>query len=178
VARFSVNGQNFSNINDPSTPSPYSYIFSVRGGQEVTMEAYDYECRDDDAWAGTGRTISHNGTTFRVARCTDIKASSTVPPDEIYLDGDDLSPLVATDYDDVWQTDIDNAFAEYDEVTLNGTTGRVDLKSNQALVYYDLPDGSESENYLLLLYEIGIAESDARAAGTVNVVVNNVEFDE
>jgi Mg-chelatase subunit ChlD len=177
VARFRVAGQNFSNINDPSTPSPYSYIFTVEGGEEVTMEAYDYDCADD-AWVGTGRSVSYNGSTFRVARCTDIESSDPVAPTEIYLDGADLSstPLLTTDYDDVWQADIKNVFARYDDITLNATSGEVDLQSNQALVYYDLPDGPESENYLLLLYEIGVAESDARAAGTVNVVVSNVRF--
>ena len=177
VARFSIGGHDFPNINDPSTSSQYGYTFSATGGDDVTMEAYRGTCADGE-WADTGRTTTHNGSTYIVARCTDIASSTPITPDEIYLDGDDISPLVhGIDYSDVWQEDINQTFTAHDEIGVNATTGELEMKSNQALVYYDLPDSDESTNHLLLVYEIGLAESDVQAVGAINAEVGYVEFE-
>jgi Mg-chelatase subunit ChlD len=177
VARFSIGGHDFQNINDPSTSSQYGYTFSATGGDDVTMEAYRGTCADGE-WADTGRTTTHNGSTYIVARCTDIASSNSITPDEIYLDGDDISPLVhGINYSDVWQEDINQTFAAHDEIGVNATTGELEMKSNQALVYYDLPDSDESTNHLLLVYEIGLAESDVQAVGAINAEVGYVEFE-
>lgn len=181
VAAVTVGGNQFKNLNDPTTSSTYSYRFAASGGDDVTIEAYDYECASD-GWSDTGRAIDHNGTTFTVARCTDITSNQTISPDDIFTDGDNLPAEIHTDvnYSEVWQEDINRTFAAQPEIGLNTTTGELDLKSNQALVYYDLPDGpnGESINYLLLRYEIGLAESDAQGVGVINVDVSQVEFDD
>jgi Mg-chelatase subunit ChlD len=180
VAATAVGGHQFKNLNDPTTSSTYSYRFAASGGDDVTIEAYDYECASD-GWSDTGRAVAHNGTTFTVARCTDIISSRTISPDDIFTDGDTLPAEIHTDvnYSEVWQADINRTFAAQPDVGLNTTTGELDLESNQAIVYYDLPDGpnGESVNYLLLRYEIGLAESDVRGVGAVNIDIRQVAFE-
>lgn len=181
VAATTVGGHQFKNINDPTTSSTYSHRFAAAGGDDVMVEAYDYECAPD-GWSDTGRAVSHNGTTYTVARCTDISSKRTISPDAILTDGDTLPAEIHTDvnYSEVWQEDINRTFAAQSDVGLNTTTGELDLKSNQALVYYDLPDGpnGESVNYLLFRYEIGLAESDVRGIGAINIDIRKVEFEE
>ena len=51
------------------------------------------------------------------------------------------------------------------------------MKSNQALVVLDYPDGVNSTNKLVLLYQIGRAEEDAVAGDVINIRVRNVQAD-
>ena len=176
VAQVTINGNEFPNINDPSTNSQYSHVFAVEGGDKVSIKAHDYECKDG-AYATSGITRQFNGTTYRVARCTDIDSQNAIKPTRIYTDGDDINDLVTRNYSATWQDNITSYFQPYDDIGLVNESGNyvLDLKSNQAVIYYDLPNGDESENMLLLLFQVGVAESDVEAAGVINVEVNDVQ---
>jgi len=184
VATVQVNGEDFANINDPTAESQFSHTFAVTGGDTVAMEAYDYDC---DEVVDTGRRRSHAGTVYRVARCSAVSMNTTITPSGIYHDGDDITHIL-TQERAWWQDDLNETFVEYDDISVNSTTtaggarsanfGTLDLKSNQALVWYDLPDGEHGNNRLLMLYEIGLAESDAQSTGVINVRVNEVDITE
>jgi len=174
VAQIEIDGRDFPNINDPTADSRFSHTFAVGGGDTVAMEAYDYDC---DEVVDTGRRRSHDGTVYRVARCSEVSMNTTVSPSGIYHDGDSIAHLLREDRA-WWQDDLNDTFAEYDDSGVNNTAGphfgELDLRSNQALVWYDLPDNADGSNRLLMLYEIGIAESNAQSAGVINVRVSNI----
>jgi Mg-chelatase subunit ChlD len=180
VSSFSINGQEFSNINDPTAASKYSHMFALSDDEKVKFEAYNMGC---DEWAGTGRTKTHNGKTFSVARCTNVTKSSALSPTAVKLDGDYIGDVLRED-EAWWQDDVNETLNAYNSVGVNITSnasasqdnfGKLDLESNQALVYWDLPDGSDSANRMLVLYEIGLSESEAETEGVVNIKVNNVK---
>jgi len=174
VADIEINGRDFANINDPTADSRFSHTFAVSGGDTVSMEAYDYDC---DEIVDTGRRRSHDGTVYRVARCSEVSMNTTVSPSGIYNDGDSIAHLLRQERA-WWQDDLNDTFAEYDDIGVNNTAGaqfgELDLRSNQALVWYDLPDNADGANRLLMLYEIGIAESNAQSAGVINVRVSSI----
>jgi Mg-chelatase subunit ChlD len=174
VAQVKINGQVFHNINDPSTDSQYSHVFAINGGDNVSVKAHDYECKDG-AYATSGIIREFNDTRYRVARCTDIASHTAIEPTRVYTSGDDITGLVTRNYNSTWQDNITSYFEQYDNIGVANESGNyiLDLKSNQAVVYYDLPNGDKSENMLVLLFQVGVAESDAEAAGVVNVEVTN-----
>jgi len=179
VAQYSINGQDFANINDPTAGSQFTHSFAVTDGESVQMEAYDYDC---DEWRGTGRSKrGPDGEVYNVVRCTEVVSAGTLSPDGIYYDGDNVAPLLEEN-DGWWQRDINATFDLHKEITVNRTSGPnfgdISMESNQALVYWDLPDGSESANRLLMLYEIGLSEEDADTSGVINVQVSSVEVNE
>jgi hypothetical protein len=57
---------------------------------------------------------------------------------------------------------------------LNDTTKELELDSNQAIVIYDFPDGPDSNNKLVTLYEIGLSEEEAQSDGIINIRVRDV----
>lgn len=187
IARYEINGEQFSNINDPTAGSEFSHSFAITGGESVEIEAYEFEC---DQWAGTGRVLSHAGDRYQVARCTNITTKDgTLSPTGIYLDGDNVSHLLKED-EAWWQDDINDTFAANDDVSVCKSTntgtppvcaggfGTLQLESNQALVYFDLTDGDESTNRLLMLYEVGIAESDAETTDAINIEYSTVHIED
>lgn len=176
VAQVTINGNEFRNINDPSTDSQYSHVFAVKGGDNVSVKAHDYECKDG-AYATSGITREFNGTTYRVARCTDVDSHEAIKPTRIYTDGDDVTGIITRNYSATWQNNVTTYFQPYDDIGITNESGgyALNLKSNQAVIYYDLPDGDKSENMLLLLFQVGVAESDVEAAGVINIQVNDVQ---
>jgi hypothetical protein len=95
----------------------------------------------------------------------------------VFRDGDDMSSFFSGDDPAWWQENITDAIDSRSDVQLNTTSNVVHMKSNQALVVLDYPDGTNSTNRLALLYQVGIAESEARPDGVINIRVNNVEVD-
>ena len=98
------------------------------------------------------------------------------PIDGLMLDGDDASALIAND-PAWWQTDINESLTAFPDVTINKTTGELHMNSNQALVIFDLPDGEETSNMLVLLYQVGLSESNARPEGVINIQISEVSID-
>ncbi|RLM84189.1 hypothetical protein, partial [Haloarcula sp. Atlit-7R] len=100
-----------------------------------------------------------------------------IKPTRIYTDGDDVTGLITRNYSATWQDNVTTYFQPYDDIRITNESGgyALNLKSNQAVIYYDLPDGDKSENMLLLLFQVGVAESDVEAAGVINVQVNDVQ---
>ncbi len=103
------------------------------------------------------------------------------PRNGILTDGDNASALLEQT-PGWWQSDINVSLAAFPDVTINKTTGggdygKLSMKSNQALVVFDLPDGPDSTNMLVLLYQVGLAEEDARPDGVINVQVSHVTID-
>lgn len=171
-----VGGHDFKNINDPRTGSVYTSSLPVQGGDAVTIEAYEFDCTG--SWAATDQEISHEGGAFLDTYCTQL-GSHTIREPEVLLDGDTLPSDIHTDldYGDVWQEDINATIHDRGDMSINVTTGELGLPSNTALLYYDYPDGDDSANSLLLVYEVGLAESDAEIRSTVDVEVEHVVFE-
>jgi flagellin-like protein len=192
IAQYDINGESFRNINDPTADSQFSHSFAVNDGEAVDFRTHSFECADD-GWVGTGRYQRYNNTSYQVIRCSDISRSTdTLEPTNIYLDGDNIETTdgLLTAETAWWQEDINASFAANSEISVcrsrDATSGgncdgrefgEIDLRSNQALVYFDLDDGTESNNRLLMLYEIGIAEEDADAADVINIEVSTVRTD-
>jgi Mg-chelatase subunit ChlD len=170
-------GQEFVNINDPTAPTHFSHAFPVNDGDSVTFNASTFNCGE---WRATGRTRTNGttGETFGVARCTNMTTTDdTLEPDniEIFTDGDDLEPLLTGSDDPAWWQNSLNESIDDHPTIRNGTDWTLETKSNQALVILDYPDGINSTNKLALVYQIGRAESNAKADDVVNVRVRNVQ---
>jgi Mg-chelatase subunit ChlD len=170
-------GQEFVNINDPTAPTHFTHAFAATDGETVTFNASTFNCAE---WRATGRTRTNGttGETFDVARCVNMTstADTLAPTDvEIFTDGSDLEPLLTgTDDPAWWQNSLNESIEERSDLR-NGTDWTLRTKSNQALVVLDYPDGINSTNKLALVYQIGRAESDAKADDVVNVRVRNVK---
>lgn len=190
IAQTEVGGENFTNINDPTANSQFSHSFAVADGEAVDFRTHSFDCAED-GWVGTGRYQRYNNTSYQVIRCSEIASSSTdtLTPTNIYLDGDNIETTdqLLTADTAWWQEDINASFASNQEISVcrsrdatsggncgGRSFGEIDLQSNQALVYFDLDDGTDSNNRLLMLYEIGIAEEDADAADVINIEVSTV----
>lgn len=172
-------GERFVNINDPTAPTQFSHAFALADNESVTFNASTYECAE---WRSTGivRTNESTGESYSVARCTNM----TTPDFEIdrdnvtiYTDGDDASTLLRGGENPAWwQDEINDSIDNRADVNRNASAF-LSMKSNQALVVLDYPDGVNSTNKLVLLYQVGRAEEDAVADDVVNIRVRNVKAD-
>jgi len=187
IASSTVGGNRFLNINDPTAPTHFSHAFPLSDEEAVTFNASIYECADGNGdgsedWRGTGITRTHNGSSYQVVRCTTMTTvDRTLDEDDvdIYTDGDSITSLVTGDEPGWWQDSINDTIdsrRNVDRVT-DGSDIYLEMKSNQAMVVLDYPDGASSTNRLVLLYQIGRAESDVRGEGVINIRVRNVEVD-
>lgn len=159
------------NVNDPAVHSAFSFSLTVQDGDNVTMHSLTYSCSRYEATAQS-ITNESTGEEFLVTRCADINESSkeVVPPSDttLYTDGDNVSALL--DDEEAWfQSDLRNdTLAPY--LTANDT---LELDSNQAIVVFDYENEGRADNRMVVLYEIGAAESE-RTASAVQMTVNNV----
>ncbi|MFC7197071.1 hypothetical protein ACFQL4_24520 [Halosimplex aquaticum] len=176
--RIAVNtsdGTQYLNINDPTAPTLFSHSFALADNESLSFNASTYNCAE---WRGTGITRSHNGSTYQVTRCTNMTTQDeTLGADNatMFRDGDNMTSFLEGDSPAWWQEDVEEAIDSRSDVRLNSTSNIVHMKSNQALVVLDYPDGTNSTNRLALLYQIGLAESEAKPEGVINIRVNNVK---
>lgn len=167
------NGQTFLNINDPTAPTLFSHSFAVDDGEPVAINATKYECADD-GWRDTGGSTEVGGTTYPIARCTEIVATNdTLEDDRIehYLNGSDVTSLRTND-------DINKSLAPY-TTNMSGTHRLTNLSSNQVIFNLNFSQDPESglQNNLVLLYEIGLSEEEASGANVINVRESTVTLD-
>jgi flagellin-like protein len=158
IATNETGGTTFLNVNDPTAPSLFSHSFAVSEGENVTLQASTYECTE---WHATGLTEKRNGTTYPVARCGNVTATNETLDEEnvtVNRTGDDASWLLTNaKMNDSLDSYVDNANETFV------------LESNQFLVTFDFPDSENAKNRLVLLYEVGISERDARFDDVVSV---------
>jgi Mg-chelatase subunit ChlD len=172
-------GERFVNINDPTAPTQFSHAFALADDESVTFNASTYECAE---WRSTGivRTNESTGESYSVARCTNMTTPDfTIDADNvtIYTDGDDASAHQASSEDPAWwQDEVNDSIDNRPDVDRDASAV-LSMKSNQALVVLDYPDGVNSTNKLVLLYQIGRAEEDAVAGDVINIRVRNVQAD-
>ncbi|PSQ09686.1 hypothetical protein BRC95_00460 [Halobacteriales archaeon QS_5_68_33] len=172
-------GERFTNVNDPTAPTQFSHAFALADDESVTFNATTYECAE---WRSTGivRTNESTGESYSVARCTNMTTPDfKIDADNvtIYTDGDDASALLASGEDPAWwQNEINDSIDNRPDVDRDASAF-LSMKSNQALVALDYPDGANSTNELVLLYQIGRAEEDAVAGDVINIRVRNVQAD-
>jgi len=170
-----TDGTRYLNVNDPTAPTLFSHAFALPDNESLSFNASTYDCAE---WRGTGIARSHNGSTYQVTRCTNMTTQDvSIGSDDatVFRDGDDMSSFFSGDDPAWWQENITDAIDSRSDVQLNTTSNVVHMKSNQALVVLDYPDGTNSTNRLALLYQVGLAESEARPEGVINIRVNNVE---
>ncbi|WP_459193388.1 vWA domain-containing protein [Halosimplex sp. J119] len=178
--RIAVNtsgGARYLNINDPTAPTLFSHGFALADNESLTINASTYNCAE---WRGTGITRSHNGSSYQVTRCTNMTTQDTTIGDEesevdVYRDGSNMTDFFEGDDPAWWQENVTDAIDSRSDVRLNTTSNIISMKSNQALVVLNYPDGTNSTNHLALLYQVGLAESEARPEGVINIRVNNVK---
>jgi Mg-chelatase subunit ChlD len=166
----------FLNVNDPMAPSQFAHRFRVTGGEDVTLEASWYDC-ESDGWEVTPYAESENGTVYPRSRCVDVDESAEHQISDantnVFIDGDDVSHLMNDDAG-WWQENMSQKLDPYTDAS-----DHLDLKSNQALVVFDYPDfGMDADNRLLVIYEIGRAEEDARPEDILNIRVRNIGVNE
>jgi Mg-chelatase subunit ChlD len=168
---------NMTNVNDPTAPSKFSHAFTIADGEEVAINLTTYHC---DSYEQLRKTYINNSNTYSVARCADINESKGVKnsykPTEFLLDGDNGSTL--GDSDAFWQTDINETLTQYPSVSLNSTTDELSMQSNQAIVVFDLTDSRRADNKLAMLYQVGLAESEATAEGVLSVQINRLQIED
>ncbi|MFB6297541.1 MAG: VWA domain-containing protein [Salinirussus sp.] len=167
----------FLNVNDPTAPSKFSHAFTLSDDEPVHINVTTYSC---ESYEEIQKSYTNGSTVYSVVRCADINESKGIKnryePAEILTNGSDASPLIDGD-PGFWETDLNETLTEYPSVTLNGTTGNFRMLSNQAIVVFDLPDSRKSDNKLAMLYQIGLAESEATAEGVVSVQVSRLEIE-
>lgn len=171
-------GEEWTNINDPTAPSTFSHAFAVSGGDMVNFTAERYRC---DKWVGTGQSKVVNGSSVPVTRCAEMNTT-----DPTVVDGDNVTIFTKDDsatFNDFldnttsaeWQTNLTQALDNYGGL-YNETSQKLTLQSNQVLVLYDFPDGKNTDNRMLMLYSIGLSEEEARPTGIIDFDVDNVEI--
>jgi len=166
IATNSSGGTTFLNINDPTAPSLFSHSFAVSGGETVVINSATYECAEG-SWASTGLVEERGGETYPVARCTNMTvANETLDPGDITVsrDGEDATWLMTS-----------NATNATLDPYVNDSTDRFSLKSNQVIVTFDYEDSPNSKNRLILRYDVGRAESDAKPGDVINLQVRDIE---
>ncbi|QLH76346.1 VWA domain-containing protein [Halosimplex rubrum] len=169
-----TDGTRYLNINDPTSPTLFSHAFAVTDNETVSFNASTYNCAE---WRGTGITRSHNGSTYQVTRCSNMTTRDDAVGAgnaSVFLDGKNMTTFFERDDPAWWQESVRDAIDSRSDVRLNTTSNITHMKSNQALVVLEYPDGTNSTNRLVLLYQVGLAESEATPEGIVNVRVNDV----
>lgn len=160
------------NLNDPTAPSQFSYSIDVSDGQNVTMQAVDYDC---DQWERTEQIYVNQttGQEYAEVRCTEMSGRSEVTPknSSVYVDGDDVSDLLDSP-SNWWNEDLKNqTLAPYLDGPDNET---VDLDSNQALVVYEFDDDDAATDRVLVLYRLGKAREDTVPKYVFNIQVREL----
>lgn len=173
VSNITIGGEEFYNINDPKTPSQFNHAFSISGGEQVNFEASTYGC---DNWT-VSRPETIDGEEYPVLRCADMNSSENpISAKEVYTSEDDSSftnMLQNTDHTEQ-QTNLTQAVTN--RSLYNATTNELTLDSNQALVLYDFPDGTHTDNRMLVLYTVGYSD-DYRPNGVIDVNIGNIEIE-
>jgi hypothetical protein len=159
------------NVNEPGVASKFSHSFVLEDGENATFNATIYECAQ---WNRTGRTVGGNVE----YTCTNVTATEeTVDEDNVTIkrDGDDVSTLLADDdhCPGGGQEDLRDIIQSHPDVNVTGSD-ELEMKSNQALVYLDYPDHDPYSNRMVMLYQIGLSEEEARYDDVVNGRVENV----
>jgi Mg-chelatase subunit ChlD len=180
IATAEQGGHTFKNINDPTAEAAFSHSFALPDGSNLTFNANTYDC---NKWVGTGNYETHNGTSYQVSRCANITDPEPIGEENVsvYIDGDDATPLFDGETQGWWQNGINdtlNRSAGPSDDLVNWTSHEFTLESNQALVVYDFPDSANSTNRMLVLYEIGLSEDEARPEGVVRIRVDDVQIGE
>lgn len=173
VANVNAGGRQFLNVNDPTAPSTFTHTFGVEDNETVTFNASTYDCAE---WVGTGRREEHNGTTYQVTRCANMTTTDEViGPDDttVYTDGDNFNSTLKDGAPAWWQEDLNRTIARNPDVALNATN-HLQLQKNRAVVVMDFPDAHNATNRLVMLYQVGLAESNAETRDVVNVRVESV----
>lgn len=175
LANVSRGNDTFLNINDPTAPATFSHSFPLDDGETASLNVTQFDCKPGHFnLTGQSRTVA--GSTVSVARCTEIAGVNDTYRGHIYVDGERPDEVLETSYAS-WQRDINDSLGNFPSVRINSTTGELNTTSNQALVAYDLPpQGPGTRNTLVLLFRIGLAESESRGAGIVNVRVSETDL--
>jgi Mg-chelatase subunit ChlD len=177
IANYSTGSHTFRNVNDPTAPSKFSHSFALDDDETVHINASTYTC---EQYEQIQKTYTNNSNTYSVVRCSDINETAgvkqTYTPDAILLDGYDASPLIDST-PGFWENDLNETLTQYPSVRLNGTTGRLQMESNQAIFVFDLPDSRNSDNKFAVLYQVGLSESESRAEGVLNVNINRLRLE-
>ncbi len=174
IASVTQGGGTFTNLNDPTAPSLFSYSFPHADGKHFEMNVSSYECKPD-AWNYTGQTKTVNGSTLSVARCTDIGSVNGSYGADFYVDGQRPTTLLDTSYTG-WQTDVNESLEGFPEVDINASTGKFEAPSNHALAVFDLPpEGPGTRNTLSLLVRVGLSDQDV-GSETVRVRVAEAQL--
>ncbi len=165
IARYSVNGRTFLNVNDPTAPTLFGHSFAVEDDESVSFNATTFECAE---WAATGDLERRDGTSYPVARCAEIEArNASLRAENVTVN--------TTGQDADWLMTGPEINASLDPYVDN-TVDEFRLDSNQAVVTLDFPDSPDSENHLVLVYEVGLAEAEFDSADVVGVSVDRVEI--
>lgn len=168
----------FINVNDPTAPSLFRHRFALQGGDSVEINATWYGC-EDEKWKTTPYSDGGSNQSYNVARCTEFDTSDVHHLDEddvsIYTDGEDVSAEL-TNSSAWWQSNMTNTLINASVLDdVNDDT--VNLSSNQAIAVLDFDvSGTSFDNRMVLLYEVGLSESDAKADDVVNIRVRNVDL--
>jgi len=151
------------NLNDPTAPTNFSYSIDISDGENVTMTAVDYDCKDG-AWERTGNIVENESTgqEYAEVRCTAIDESTKteIPASKtnVYLDDQDVSSLLSQP-GDWWAEDLKNeTLAPYLDGPDNET---LDIESNQAVIVFEFDDGDGGTDRLIALYRIGQSREEA-----------------
>lgn len=173
IAQVTAGSETFMNINDPTAPALFSHSYAMTDGETSSFNVTRYDC-EPNSWNLTERTRTVSGSTYYIARCTDIGDKNGSFAADIYVDGDRPQTLLETTYEP-WQDDVNESLDAFPSVNINATTGELEAKTNQALIVYDLPPlGGGSTNTLTYVFQIGLAESEGQ--GIVSVQVSEVTF--
>ncbi|MCU4716595.1 vWA domain-containing protein [Halapricum hydrolyticum] len=177
IATATADGKEWLNVNDPTAPSAFSHAFAVSGGDMVDFTATQYSC---DKWVGTGQTKMINGSSIPVTRCAEMNTTSptVVDSDNVTVFTNDDSAVFNDFLDNTssaeWQTNLSEALDDYGGL-YNESSNELTLKSNEVLVLYDFPDGKHTDNRMLMLYNVGLSEEEARLTGVIDIDIDNVE---
>jgi hypothetical protein len=172
LAKDTINGETFYNVNDPLLNTPFRNTFYVADGKRLLLNASYYDC---SAWQGTPHRRTNDSNVFQVTRCGTLDPSSRVQVPEtdttVYLDGADVSPIL-TNTSAWWQTNMTNTLEPHLD-----SSEHLDLNSNEAVVVFQFPNGDKSDNRLAMRFEIGASEEESVAKSVVNVEVRDVTLD-
>jgi Mg-chelatase subunit ChlD len=164
-----TNNSEVLNVNDPTAPE-FSFALTVPDGENVSMTALSYSC---DRWEATSQTVVNSSVneTYIVTRCAQLNESSEerLQPSNVsvYTDGDNVSALV--NQREAWfQGDLNQSLQPY----MNGTN--LTLPSNQAVVVFDYKDDDKADKRIVMLLQMGYAESQRSTDSVVQMRVNNV----
>lgn len=163
------NNSAVKNVNDPTAPE-FSFALTVPDGANVSMTSVSYSCQ---RWEATDQVVVNDSTneSYIVTRCSDLNESSRerLQPSNVsvYTDGDNVSALVSQR--EAWfQEDLNASLEPYK----NGTT--LTLPSNQAIVVFDYEDDDKADKRIVMLLQMGYAESQRSTDSVVQMRVNNV----